>query len=105
MTRFRFHHIARNLQQSSLRLQFGSVLNTSCGVKTFRSPGNTIFNEYCETVQPIITLHPPAEIIDVLRKWFMVAQGLKGSPKPFLNLSLELIQTHIVNGVLKSGMY
>ena len=54
------------------------------------------------TIQTIIALYPPAKVIDILCKWFVFPRRQELSSETFLHLTLELIQTHVIDGVLKS---
>src|SRR5579862_4533104 len=62
----------------------------------------TILNKDSMTIKAVIALGPTAKIIDIFDKR-LVGSWLFNSPsQPFLDLSSELIQSHVIDGVLEA---
>jgi len=54
-------------------------------------------------IQPIIAFYPTAEIVDVLGEWQMFSQFGDCPAETFLDLTLELVETHVINSVFETN--
>jgi hypothetical protein len=80
-----------NLPETSLEVTLGLVLYTA------------ILDEAREVVQAVVTVDP-TKVVDVAVETER-ARGLQFEAEKLLDLSLEVVQAHAVDGVLQTGIF
>src|SRR5277367_1142904 len=104
MSRLRLDHVLSNLKQTGLCLEFRGIFDTPYNISArLSNDKSTILDKYRMAVQPIVPSCPPTKIVDVLGKWLMFSRVGDSPSKTFLNLTFELVETHIINRILETN--